>query len=125
MVRIVLNQSRRITIPIKQKTADVFDVVFDLPRYFLPNTEKADNQWNSILTSQMEPDFNSKKIDPNPLREREIPWKFPLKVKSMGADSKVVLDFPKSEKMTEQQYEDKIREIKNSMINLIRSIERE
>ena len=124
MVRIVLIQSRRITIPIKQKTADVFDIVFDLPRNFLPNTEKADNQWNSILASQMESDFNSKKIDPNPLQEREIPWKFPLKVKSMGADSRVVLDFPKSEKMTEQQYEDKIREIKNSMINLIRTIER-
>ena len=124
MVRIVLNQSHRITIPIKQKTADVFDVVFDLPRNSLSSTEKADTQWNSILTSQLESDFNSKKIDPNPLQEDKILWKFPLKVKSMGADSRVVLDFPKSDKMTEQQYEDKIREIKNSMINLIRTVER-
>lgn len=119
-----MNQSRRITIPIKQKTADVFDAVFDLPRNFLPNTEKVNSQWNSVLSSQMKPDFNSKKIDPNSLQEREIPWKFPLKVKSMGADSRVILDFPKSDKMTEQQYEDKIREIKNSMINLIRTVER-
>ena len=124
MITIVLNQSHRITMPIKRKTAEVFDAVLDFPRNFRPKTEKVHSKWDSVLTSHKELDFNSKKSESGPLQE-EIPWNLPLKIISIDADSKVVLDLPKSEKMTQQQYEDKIREIKNSMINLIRTIERE
>jgi hypothetical protein len=54
-----------------------------------------------------------------------MPRDLPLKIISIGADSELVFDFPKSEKMTEEQYERKIIEIKNSIISLIRTIERE
>jgi hypothetical protein len=125
MIIIVLNQSRKITIPVKQKTAEVFNAVLNFPRNFLFKTEKVDSQWNSVLTSHDKDDFNSKNIELNPSPEEKIPWNLPLKIISIGADSKVVLDLPKSEKMTEQQYKDGVREIKNSMINLIRTIELE
>lgn len=120
-----MNRSRRVIIPIKRKTAEVFDAVLDFPRNFLSKTEKIDSQWDSVLTFHKEPDFNSKNRESNSPQEKKIPWNLPLKIISIDADSKVVLDLPKSEKMTEWQYEDKIREIKNSMINLIRTIERE
>jgi hypothetical protein len=121
MISNVLNQSPKIIIPIKRKTAEVLDVVLDFPKNFFSKTEKVGSQWNSTFYEN----FDSKESESNLPLEGQIPWHLPLKIISIGADSKIVFDLPKSEKMTEEQYEREIIEIKNSMISLIRTIERE
>lgn len=121
MISNVLNQSPKIIIPIKRKTAEVFDVVLDFPKNFFSKTEKVGSQWNSTFYEK----FDSKEGESNLTLEEKISWHLPLKIISIGADSKIVFDLPKSEKMTEEQYEREIIEIKNSIISLIRTIERE
>lgn len=122
-----MSHSRTITIPIKRRTAEVFDAVLDSPKKILSNAQKKDDGWWSFLTNRgnarLKFNVNRELGELNPeIEEDSVRWDVPMKIVNSGAYSEIVVTLFKPEQITEQEFVDRVREAEmymNSMKQII------
>jgi len=121
-----LIESTTVIIPVKQKTADLFTEVLDCPMSLLSETRKKSHRWKLWSTFQKKAKRGTKNQPwkfTSSILEDKIRWNIPIEVIPIGINSEVIFTISKTDNITEQQFMDKIREAKISMINMIKIIE--
>lgn len=118
-----------ISMPVKQKTANVFDAILDCPQKLFPEATRDNHGWWSFLSQQgnAKLKFNSdrKQGTLNPLIiENDIRWNVPMKVVTSGDFSELIVTINKPEQITEQEFLDKVREAETYMENMKQIIEK-
>lgn len=123
-----MTRSRTITIPIKRKTADVFDAVLDSPKKILSYAQKSDDGWWSFLNHRgnTKPRFNSNKelgeLNPQ-IIEKSVCCNVPIKIISSGTYSEIIVTLFKPEQITEQEFVNRVREAEMYIHNMKQIIE--
>ena len=122
----MLIESTTVIIPIRQKTAEAFNAVLDCPMSLISEGIKRENPWKfwSILEKKIKTDskLRQKELTSFVLGDK-IRWNFPIEIIPIGDNSEVIFTISKTGRINDQQFIEKIKEAKISIINLIKIIE--
>ena len=118
-------RSRTITITVKKKTGDAFDAILQLPPKMMPDA-KFDGGWWSFTgpRGKSKLKFNENKsfgiLDYQYIDE-ETMWDVPMRVVSNGDYSEILITLNKPEKLTDEQFNQRIEEI-GELVNNMKQI---
>lgn len=121
-------RTRTILIPVKQKTANVFDAVLDCPQKLFSQATRDNDGCGSVLSQQenkkLKFHLDREQVTLN-LRiiENNVRWNVPMKVVTRGDFSELLVTINKPNQITEQEFLDKISEAETCIENMKHIIE--
>ena len=121
-------RSRTIIISVGRKTGDVFDAILESPPKMMPDAKKnPDGSW-SFSTSRGIANLKFKHnkafgILDHLYVDDETSWEIPMRVVSSGQDSEVIVTLVKPDILTNEQFDERMKEIEILFDNLKEIIE--
>jgi len=122
-------RSRTIIISVGRKTGDVFDAILESPPKMMSDAKKnPDGSW-SFSTSHGIANLKFKHnkafgILDHLYVDDETSWEIPMRVVSSGQDSEVIVTLVKPDILTNEQFDDRMKEIEILFDNLKEIIEK-
>ena len=124
----MITQSRTITFTVNRKTADAFDAILNIPPKMMPDATKQDDGWWSF-TGPWGPaklKFNENKqlgILDYQVIENDAKWNVPMRVVSKGDDSEVISTIIKPDTLSDETFDERMKEIEKIMLSMKQIIE--
>ncbi len=121
-------RSRTIILSVSRKTGDVFDAILESPSKMMPDAKKnPDGSWSfSTPRGMANLKFNHNKtlgILDHLYVDDETSWEVPMRVASSGEDSEVIVTLVKPAILTNDQFDERMKEIEILFDNLKKIIE--
>ena len=121
-------RSRTITITVKKKTGDAFDAILQVPPKMMPDAKLNDDGWWSFTgphgNSRLK--FNENKtlgiLDHQYIDEESV-WDVPMRVVPSGDFSEIVITLNKPDELSDEQFDQRIKEIGEMVISMKNIIE--
>lgn len=121
-------RSRTITISVSRHTGEVFDAILDSPPKMMPDAKQShDGSWsfstprgNANLKFKHNRNFG---ILDHIYSDDEASWDVPMRVVSSGDESELIVTIVKPDKLTDEQFDDRMKEIAGLFQNLKEIIE--
>ena len=122
-------RSRTITMSVCRKTGDVFDAILNAPPKMMPDaTQNSDDSWsfstprgNANLKFMQNKTFG---ILDHLYTDDEATWEVPMRVVSNGDESEVIITITKPDVLTDEQFDERIKEMNIIFKNLKEIIEK-
>ena len=122
-------RSRTITISVCRKTGEVFDAILNSPPKMMPDAmQNNDDSWsfstprgNANLKFKQNKTFG---ILDHLYSDDEASWEVPMRVVSSGDASEVIITIIKPEIITDEQFDERMKEIEILFKNLKEIIEK-
>ena len=121
-------RSRTITVSVKRKTGDVFDAILDIPPKMMPDAKKKeDGSWT--FTGERGPAklkfFENKQhgILDHHYEDQEGKWHNSMRVVPSGDDSEIMITFVKPDSLSEQIFNERMKEMEKLMQTMKEIIE--
>ena len=122
-------RSRTITMSVSKKTGEVFDAILNAPGKIMPDAKKnSDGSWsfstprgNANLTFKHNKSFG---ILDHLYEDEETLWDVPMRVVPSGDESEVIVTITKPDKLSDEQFDERMREIDELFENLKQIIEK-
>jgi len=122
-------RSRTITISVCRKTGEVFDAILNSPPKMMPDAlQNNDDSWsfstprgNANLKFKQNKTFG---ILDHLYSDDEASWDVPMRVVSSGDSSEVIITITKPEVITDEQFDERMKEIEILFKNLKEIIEK-
>ena len=114
-------QSRTITFTVNKKTADAFDAILNMPPKMMPDASKhEDGSWSftSPWGTAAKLKFHENKqlgILDHQVVDEEAKWNVPMRVISKGDDSEIITTIIKPETISDQTFDERMKEIEKIM----------
>jgi len=116
-------RSRTITISVCRKTGEVFDAILNSPPKMMPDAmQNNDDSWsfstprgNANLKFKQNKTFG---ILDHLYTDDEASWDVPMRVVSSGDSSEVIITITKPEVLTDEQFDERMKEIETLFKNL-------
>jgi len=124
----VTSKSRTITFTVNRKTAEAFDAILNSPPKLMPDATKHDDGWWSF-TSPWGPGklkfFESRQLDilDHQFVDNEAQWNVPMRIVSKGDDSEVITTIIKPDSISDQTFDERMKEIEKIMLSMKQIIE--
>ena len=123
-------RSRTITISVSRQTGDVFDAILNSPPKMMPDaTQNHDGSWSfSTPRGNANLKFKHNKtfgILDHLYVDEESSWDVPMRVVSSGDESEVIVTIVKPEKLTDEQFDERMKEVESLFANLKEIIEKD
>ena len=121
-------RSRTITMSVSRKTGDVFDAILNSPPKMMPDAKQNDDgSWsfstqrgNATLKFMENKTFG---ILDHLYVDDESSWEVPMRVVSNGDESEVIITLLKPEVLTDEQFDERMKELEIIFENLKKIIE--
>jgi len=121
-------RSRTITMSVSRKTGDVFDAILNSPPKMMPDAKQNDDgSWsfstqrgNATLKFMENKTFG---ILDHLYVDDESSWEVPMRVVSNGDESEVIITLLKPEVLTDEQFDERMKELGILFENLKKIIE--
>jgi hypothetical protein len=123
-----VTKSRTITFSVNRKTADTFDAILNMPPKMMPGASKHDDGWWSF-TSPWGPTrlkFNENRelgILDHEVIDNETKWNVPMRIVSHGNDSEVITTIIKPDTISDQTFDERMKEIEKIILSMKQLIE--
>ena len=116
-------RSRTITISVCRKTGEVFDAILNSPPKMMPDAmQNNDDSWsfstprgNANLKFKQNKTFG---ILDHLYTDDEASWDVPMRVVSSGDSSEVIITITKPDVLTDEQFDERMKEIETLFKNL-------
>jgi len=124
----VNSKSRTITFTVNRKTAEAFDAILNIPPKLMPDATKHDDGWWSF-TSPWGPaklKFHENRqlgILDHQFVDNDAQWDVPMRVVSKGDDSEVITTIIKPDGMSDQMFNERMKEIEKIFLSMKQVIE--
>ena len=123
-----MTRSRTITMSVSRKTGDVFDAILNSPPKMMPDAKQNDDgSWsfstqrgNATLKFMANKTFG---ILDHLYVDDESSWEVPMRVVSNGDESEVIITLLKPEVLTDEQFDERMKELGILFENLKKIIE--
>ena len=121
-------KSRTITFSVNRKTGDAFDAILNIPPKMMPDATKHDDGWWSF-TGPWGPaklKFSENKqhgILDYQVVENNAKWDVPMRVVSNGDYSEVISTIIKPESLSDEIFDERMKEIEKLMLSMKQIIE--
>ncbi len=123
-----MTRSRTITMSVSRKTGDVFDAILNSPPKMMPDAKQNDDgSWsfstprgNANLKFMQNKTFG---ILDHLYVDDESSWEVPMRVVSNGDESEVIITLLKPEVLTDEQFDERMKELEILFGNLKKIIE--
>lgn len=121
-------KSRTITFTVNRKTADAFDAILSIAPKLMPDAIKHDDGWWSF-TSPWGPaklKFHENKelgILDHQFVDNEAQWNVPMRIVSKGDYSEVITTIIKPDSISNQTFDERMKEIEKIMLSMKQIIE--
>lgn len=122
-------RSRTITMSVCRKTGDVFDAILNSPPKMMPGaTQNTDDSW-SFSTPRGNANLKFKQnrqygILDHLYTDDEASWEIPMRVVSNGDESEVIITITKPSILTDDQFDERMKEVEILFKNLKEIIEK-
>ena len=121
-------RSRTITISVSRKTGDVFDAILNSPPKMMPDAKQNDDgSWSfSTQRGNATLKFMENKtygILDHLYMDDESSWEVPMRVVSNGDESEVIITLVKPDVLTDEQFDERMKELGILFENLKKIIE--
>ena len=121
-------RSRTIILSVSRKTGDVFDAILESPPKIMPDAKKnLDGSWSfSTPRGMANLKFKQNKtlgILDHLYEDDETSWEVPMRVVSSGQESEVIVTLVKPDILTNEQFDERMKEIEILFDNLKKIIE--
>ncbi len=121
-------RSRTITISVNRKTADAFDAILNIPGQMMPDAKKHDDGWWSFTTETgpARLKFNENKelgILDHQFVDKEATWNVPMRVVPNGENSAVIITLIKPASVSDQSFDERMKELEKIMQTMKQIIE--
>jgi hypothetical protein len=115
---------------VNRKTGDVFDAILNSPPKLMPDaSQNQDGSWSfSTPRGNASLKFMQNKtmgILDHLYTDNEASWSVPMKVVASGNESEVIITIQKPDILTDEQFDDRMKEIEILFANLKKIIENE
>lgn len=122
-------RSRTITMTVSRNTGDVFDAILNSPPKMMPDAKKnGDGSWSfSTPRGNANLKFMENKtfgILDHLYVDDESSWEVPMRVVSNGEESEVIITIVKPEVLTDEQFDERMKELEVLFENLKSIIEK-
>ncbi len=122
-------RSRTITMSVCRKTGDVFDAILKAPAKMMPDaTQNSDESWSfSTPRGNANLKFMQNKtlgILDHLYTDDEATWEVPMRVVSNGDESEVIITITKPDVLTDEQFDERMKEMDIIFKNLKEIIEK-
>jgi hypothetical protein len=116
-------RSRTITITVNRKTADAFDAILTMPGKIMPDAKKNDDGWWKFTTQSGPARLKFKEnkqlgILDYQFVDNEATWDVPMRVVANGEESAVITTVIKPSSVSDQSFDDKMKELEAVMQNM-------
>ena len=123
-----MTRSRTISILVNRKTGDTFDAILNCPPKMIPDAKLTSDGWWSFSTPRgtARLKFKGNKslgILDHVFIDQESKWDVPMRVVSSGNDSEVIITLVKPDKITDEQFDERMIEIEQVFVNMKKIIE--
>jgi len=121
-------KSRIITFTVKRKTAEAFDAILNMPPKIMPDATKHDDGWWSF-TSPWGPAklkfFENRQLGilDHQVIDNEAKWDVPMRIVSKGDDSEVITTIVKPDSISDQTFDERMKEIEKILLSMKQVIE--
>ena len=122
------SKSRTITFTVNRKTAEAFDAILNMPPKLMPDATKQDDGWWSF-TSPWGPaklKFHENRqlgILDHQFVDNDAQWDVPMRIVSKGDVSEVITTIIKPDSISEQMFNERMKEIEKIMLSMKQIIE--
>lgn len=121
-------QSRTITFTVNRKTAEAFDAILNMPPKMMPDAIKNTDGWWSFTTpwGPAKLRFNEDRrlgILDHQFIDNDAKWDVPMRVVSKGDDSEVITTIIKPESISDETFDERMKEIEKIMLSMKQVIE--
>jgi len=122
-------RSRTITMSVSRKTGDVFDAILDSPPKMMSDAKQNDDDSWSFSTSRGYANLKFKHnktfgILDHLYVDDETSWEVPMRVVSNGDDSEVIITIVKPPGLTDEQFDERTKELEIAFGNLKKILEK-
>ena len=123
-------RSRTISITVNKKTGDAFDAILKIPPKMMPDAKLNDNGWWSFTGphGKSKLKFNEEKsygiLDHKYVDEESV-WDVPMRVVPSGDFSEVIITLNKPEQLSDEQFDQRVSELGEMIVNMKNIIESE
>ncbi|MFB5631251.1 MAG: hypothetical protein ACE5RN_06660 [Nitrosopumilaceae archaeon] len=123
-----MTKSRTITFSVNRKTADAFDAILNLPPKMMPDASKQADGWWSF-TSPWGPTklkfFENKQLGilDHEVIDNETKWNVPMRIVSHGNDSEVITTIIKPDSISDQTFDERMKEIEKIILSMKQLLE--
>ena len=122
-------RSRTITMSVCRETGDVFDAILNAPPKIMPDaTQNSDDSWSfSTPRGNANLKFKHNKtfgILDHLYTDDEASWEVPMRVVSNGDESEVIITITKPNVLTDDQFDERMKEMGGIFKNLKEIIEK-
>ena len=122
-------RSRTIILSVSRRTGDVFNAILNSPPKMVPDAKKNhDGSWSfSTPRGNASLKFNHNKafgILDYLYVDEESSWEVPMRVVPSGEESEVIVTITKPENLSDQQFDDRMKEVESLFQNLKEIIEK-
>ena len=116
-------RSRTITFVVNRKTADAFEAILTMPGKLMPDAKKNDDGWWSFTTQSGPARLKFKEnkqlgILDHQFVDNEATWDVPMRVVANGEDSAIITTLIKPASVSDQSFDDKMKEVEAVMQNM-------
>lgn len=122
-------RSRTITMSVSRKTGEVFDAILNAPSQIMPDAKQnGDGSWSfSTPRGNANLKFKHNKtfgILDHLYQDEESVWDVPMRVVPSGNESEVIVTIVKPDSLTDEQFDDRMKEINELFENLKQILEK-
>ena len=121
-------RSRTITFSVNRKTADTFDAILNIPGKMMPDAKKDNNDWWSFTTQSGPARLKFKEnrqlgILDYQFIDKDATWDVPMRVVANGEDSAIITTLIKPDSISDQSFDEKMKEVETVMQNMKQILE--
>jgi hypothetical protein len=122
-------RSRTITMSVSRKTGEVFDAILNSPPKIMPDAKQnGDGSWSfSTPRGNANLKFKHNKtlgILDHLYKDEESVWDVPMRVVPSGNESEVIVTIVKPDTLTDNQFDERMKEINELFENLKQIVEK-
>ena len=121
--------SRTITFTVNRKTAEAFDAILNMPPKMMPDASKQEDgswsftsPWGSAANLKFHENRQLGILD-HQVIDDEAKWNVPMRVVSKGDDSEIITTIIKPDSISEQKFDERMKEIEKIMHSMKQIIE--
>ena len=124
-----MGRSRTIILSVSRKTGEVFDAILNAPPKIMPDAKKNnDGSWSfSTPRGNANLKFNHNKaygILDHLYVDEETKWEVPMRVVPSGEESEVIVTIAQPRELSDEQFDERMKEIESLFQNLKEIIEK-
>ncbi len=122
-------KSRTITFTVNRKTAEAFDAILNIPPKIMPDAIKQDDGWWSFMSPWGPAKlkfYENRKLGilDHKFIDNEAQWDVPMRIVSKGDDSEVITTIIKPDSISDQTFDERMKEIEKIMLSMKQVIEK-